>query len=51
MLTNDRYNDHKRKKADTKDSTAQNKRSYAMKMILKLGTPKISTIEKKMPKA
>ena len=51
MLTDDSYNDHNRKKADTKDSTTQKKRFYAMKMILRPGTPKISTIEKKIPKA
>ena len=40
----------KGKKSDTINSTAQNKRSHAMKMILRPGTPKISTIEKKCQK-
>ena len=51
MLTNDIINNQKGKKANTKDNTTQNKGSHAMKMILRLGTPKISTTEKKMPKA
>ena len=51
MFTNDINNDQKGKKADTIDSTTQKKESHAMKMILRLGTPKISTIEKKMLKA
>ena len=38
------------KKADTKDSTSQNKGSHAKKMILRPVTPKISTIEKKIQK-
>ena len=50
MLTNDINNDQKGKKDDTIDSTAQKKRSHAMKMILRPGTPKISTIEKKCQK-
>ena len=51
MLTNDSYNDQKRKQVDTKDNIAQNKGSHTKKMILRLETLKIFTIEKKMPKS
>ena len=50
ILTNDINNDQKGKKIDIKDSTTQNKRSYAMKMILTPKTPKISTIDQKYQK-
>ena len=50
ILTNDGYNDQKRKQADIKDSIAQKKRSHAKKMILRPVTPKISTKEKKCQK-
>ena len=50
ILTNDINNDQIEQRDDTIDSIAQKKRAHAIKMILRPGTPKISTIEKKMRK-
>ena len=50
MLTNDSYNDQKRKQDDKIDSTTQNKGSHTKKMILRPVTPKISTIDQKCQK-
>ena len=50
MLTNDSYNNQKRKQADTKYTTAQNKGYHTKKMILGPETPKISTMDQKCQK-
>ena len=50
MLTNDSYNDQNKKQVDTKHSTTQKKGSHTKKMILRLETPKISTIDQKCQK-